>query len=73
MKNQGGFRPNMGVDETKENMLSYIYDKLNTTQTVIPIFYDLKKAFDTVDLNILFLSSGVLVSKAFVWNFLKII
>lgn len=44
----------MGVYETTDTMLSYIYEKLNCNETVLSIFYDLKKAFDSIDRSIPF-------------------
>lgn len=50
---QGGFRPEMGTTDSISNMLSYIYNQLNNNTVTATIFFDLSKAFDSIDQNIL--------------------
>lgn len=50
---QGGFRPNMSTTDTIAKLLTYVYDNLNNNIPVVTIYYDLRKAFDTIDHSIL--------------------
>lgn len=34
-------------------MLEFIYDEINNSKSVLAVFFDLKKAFDTIDYTIL--------------------
>lgn len=45
----------MGVNETVDKLLSYIYNSVNNSSHTLAIFFDLKKAFDTVNQSILLL------------------
>lgn len=61
----------MGVTETIDNMLTYIYANSNNSQTVLSIFYDPKNAFDTIDNSILFCKLWGTGVKGFCLNLLK--
>lgn len=50
---QGGFRPNMGTYDTINTFLTYINEGLNDKQDTAAIYYDLTKAFDTIDHTVL--------------------
>lgn len=52
--NQGGFRPGMGINDSIDTLLDFVYNSLNDNKLILTIFYDLKKAFDTINHNILF-------------------
>lgn len=52
--NQGGFRPGMGINDSIDTLLDFVYNSLNENKLILTIFYDLKKAFDTINHNILF-------------------
>lgn len=59
---QGGFRPEMGTTDTISHMLNYIYNQLNNNSVTATVFFDLYKAFDSIDQNILLLkleSAGI--------------
>ena len=51
--NQGGFRRKMSTGDTIFQLLKYCYFHLNNRNPVHLIFYDLTKAFDTVDHHLL--------------------
>lgn len=46
---QGGFLPNCGIHDTFGKFLGDIYFNLNSGNSTIAIFFDLKKGFDTID------------------------
>ena len=48
-KNQFGFRKKHSTALALPDVLDSIYNKLGNRETVIGIFLDLQKAFDTVD------------------------
>lgn len=50
---QGGFLPGMGTHDTIAKFLHEIYNNINSKDPTIVIFFDLKKAFDTIDHSIL--------------------
>jgi len=52
-KNQFGFRSNMSTNNALYYTTKFIYDNIDDKQNVIGIFLDIKKAFDSVDHNIL--------------------
>ena len=52
-QNQGGFRPNHSTTDTIIKFSDKIYRRINEGEMVIATFIDLKKAFDTVNHNIL--------------------
>ena len=51
--NQYGFRKKLSTSDAITDMLQYLYDNLDKGHTVISIFLDFSKAFDTVNHNIL--------------------
>ena len=48
-----GFRKNHGTKDTIIKLLNHIFDNLNKRKSTLAIFIDFKKAFDTLDHNIL--------------------
>jgi len=53
LKNQFGFRQNKGTSIALRTLISCIHKKLDEGNSTIGIFLDVKKAFDSVDHNIL--------------------
>ena len=51
--NQFGFRKKLSTSDAITDMTQYVYDSLDLNFTVISIFLDFSKAFDTVNHNIL--------------------
>lgn len=43
---QGGFRPKRGTNTTISKMLELVYDKINNSNSVSTVFFDLKKAIE---------------------------
>ena len=52
--NQGGFRKNNSTIATTSSMLDDIYHNINTQQLTYAIFIDFRKAFDSINHEILF-------------------
>ena len=52
-KHQYGFRNKMSTNQAIINHLHYLYDSLDSGNTVFSLFLDFRKAFDTVDHKIL--------------------
>lgn len=50
---QNGFRKNKSTITAIEQLCEYIYNSLNNKQQPIALFFDLSRAFDTVDHNLL--------------------
>lgn len=50
---QCGFRPLLGVENSIDKLLQYTYNSFNGNKFVLTIFYDLCKAFDTIDHGLL--------------------
>lgn len=50
---QCGFRPGMGTNDSINNFLTYVYESLNNNLNVLAIYYDLTKAFDTINHTVL--------------------
>lgn len=46
---QGGFLPVVGTNDTIGKFLSNVYDNINNGHPTLSIFFDLKKAFVTID------------------------
>jgi len=46
-KNQYGFRPGIGTEDALFSTTQFIFNELDSSNKVIAIFLDLKKAFDT--------------------------
>lgn len=46
---QGGFLPQCGIRDTIGKFLGSIYYNINSGNSTLEIFFDLKKAFDTTD------------------------
>ena len=51
--NQGGFRPNRSTIDTVGRISDLIFKAMNNNEITLVAFVDLKKAFDTVDHNLL--------------------
>lgn len=52
-KEQGGFLPLLGINDTIGEFMGEIYNISNRGEPTLYIFFDLKKAFDTIDHKIL--------------------
>lgn len=52
-KEQGGFLPKLGTNDTIGKLLGDVYTNINRGEPTLCIFFDLKKAFDTIDHTIL--------------------
>lgn len=52
-KNQYGFGPSIGTEDALFSTTQFIFKELDSSNKVIAIFLDLKKAFDTVNHKIL--------------------
>nr|CAI5828783.1 unnamed protein product [Callosobruchus analis] len=50
---QNGFCPNKSTESASYNLVKYVYDHLDNKRLVGAIFFDLSKAFDTIDLHII--------------------
>jgi len=48
-KNQFGFRPGLGTENALYSTSKFIYDALDNSKKAMAIFFDLAKAFDTVN------------------------
>lgn len=46
---QCGFRPNLGTEDAISNLLEYFYNNINNKKLILSIYFDLSKAFDTID------------------------
>lgn len=68
---QGGFRPNLGTDTAISKFLEFVYDSLNEHKTPACIYFDLKKAFDTIDHKILLLKLKTFGIKNNAFKFLQ--
>ena len=56
---QGGFRPGFSTTNTIANFTEIIYKAMNNGKLCAATFMDFKKAFDTVDHQILLLKLGI--------------
>ena len=54
-KNQGGFRKGFPTTSTRAKLTDDIYSAINNSELTLAVFIDFKKAFDTLDHNILLL------------------
>ena len=54
-KNQGGFRKGFSTTSTIAKLTDDIYSAINNSELTLAVFIDFKKAFDTLDHNILLL------------------
>ena len=52
-RNQFGFRRKMGTENAIHSIVSYIHNSFNHNKFVLGVFLDVKKAFDSLDRNIL--------------------
>ena len=52
-ENQYGFRKHMSTVQALLNHMQFMYDRIDSSNFVISVFLDFKKAFDTVDHKIL--------------------
>lgn len=52
---QCGFRPGLGTVDSLSKLLSNFYNNINLNNLCLTLFFDLKKAFDTIDHQILIL------------------
>lgn len=50
---QCGFRPRLGIEDSIDKLLRYAYSNFNNNKFLLTIFYDLCKAFDTIDHGLL--------------------
>lgn len=50
VKEQCGFRPKLGTEDAITNLLSnYFYLNMNNNNSILLIYFDLSKAFDTIN------------------------
>lgn len=52
-KVQCGFRPEMGTEDAIAHVLDYFYRNVDNKNSILSIYFDLSKAFDTIDHSVL--------------------